>query len=358
MTKGSLHILLDPSYVPKYFTRRMSANKAKGIFAQVDFANHLDKDLRSLHRQGCWVVSPNVGGSHQYRFAIFTGPRILRGNADSDSEIEQITKDYAFQRICHFLRDAGLATLLALPIAGEESTAIASDEDLESVDWAMFIFTDDGVTPHRDAFSSWPKRGRASIRKRSWDGSTLNRLGSINSDDLHSIFLNEHFYSDFFKKKLKVSTQDPYDIDGFFAAYDGSVLPIEIKEKYPGLGKTKFFGIDAGRVIMLLRLGLPTDSNSLYIVKEVDDTEERELVGWKYITLSDIVSTAGWNLTSGGRGMTGGRTQTIILPYSAFDELDSVTPSTLSEIEAMPAEVRSRARNYLLNLERWLGTTE
>jgi hypothetical protein len=51
---------------------------------------------------------------------------------------------------------------------------------------------------------------------------------------------------------------------------------------------------------MLLCLALPTDSNGLYIIKEVEDNPERSLVGWKFVTLSDIISCAQWNLQAGG----------------------------------------------------------
>ncbi len=41
---------------------------------------------------------------------------------------------------------------------------------------------------------------------------------------------------------------------------------------------------------MLLRLCLPNDSNALYLIRELD--EAGSFIGWKFITLSDIIMTA------------------------------------------------------------------
>ena len=75
---------------------------------------------------------------------------------------------------------------------------------------------------------------------------------------------------------------------------------MEIKEKFAGQsGREKFFGIDAGRIMMLLRLCLPNDSNALYLIKELD--EAGSFIGWKFITLRDIIMTASWNPQAAAR---------------------------------------------------------
>ena len=95
---------------------------------------------------------------------------------------------------------------------------------------------------------------------------------------------------------------------------------MEIKEKFPGQNREdKFFGIDAGRVMMLLRICLPNDANAIYLIREVD--KRAGFVGWKYITLSDIIMTSSWNLQAGGRGMGGQATTNIRLPYDYFTVL-------------------------------------
>ncbi len=96
-----------------------------------------------------------------------------------------------------------------------------------------------------------------------------------------------------------------------------------MKEKSAGGGDgDSFFGIDAGRILMLLRLCLPVDANAAYVVREVREGGSREFLGWKVLTLDRFIMSASWNLQAGGVGMGGGNTQTVLMPYSLFENLD------------------------------------
>ena len=147
---------------------------------------------------------------------------------------------------------------------------------------------------------------------------------------------------------------DPYDVDGFLLSYSArAVLPLEIKEKFPaGSGDNAFFGIDAGRVLMLLRLCLPNDANAFYMIREVEETG-REFVSWKFMPVSEIIASASWNLQRGGRGMGGQETQTIRLPYGGFRKLepDILGGKSLKEISNLPEEIKRLAVEFKRALE-------
>ena len=131
-------------------------------------------------------------------------------------------------------------------------------------------------------------------------------------------------------------------------------LPIEIKEKFPGESSAgAFFGIDAGRLLMLLRLCLPNDSNAVYLIREVTEGERR-FVGWKCMTLSEIVTAASWNLQRGGTGMGGQETQTVRLPYSCFREFgpNFMSEENMESIKNLPKDIKRIAACFGESLER------
>jgi hypothetical protein len=147
---------------------------------------------------------------------------------------------------------------------------------------------------------------------------------------------------------MKKPVCDPYDVDAFLISLSQKhIFPMEIKEKFPGMsGKDKFFGIDAGRIMMLLRLCLPNDANAIYLIREVD--EKDHFIGWKYITLGDIVMTSSWNLQAGGPGMGGQSTQTVRLPYEYFREFneDLVSEDSLAKIGNLPRDIKTLAKQF------------
>ena len=162
--------------------------------------------------------------------------------------------------------------------------------------------------------------GRATRSARPWTEDTESEFEKLQPQTLEANFLFEFFYAGFLKSHLKKPFNDPYDVDGFLL--NGSVVcPIEIKEKFPAKiaknSTAKFFGIDVGRVIMMLRLCIGTGNDAFYIIRELDE-ETNKFVEWKYMLLSDIIKFSSWNLSAGGTGMTGGATQTLRLPYHEF----------------------------------------
>lgn len=121
-----------------------------------------------------------------------------------------------------------------------------------------------------------------------------------------------------------------------------------MKEKFPVLKKReRYFGIDAGRIMMLLRVCLPNNSNALYIIRQVSQND-RKLESWKFITLSKIIMSASWNLQAGGRGMGGGDTQTIKIPYDEFEDIteETFTEDNLKKISLLSNDIKDVVVSY------------
>jgi len=330
-----------------------SENKAKGLLAQVKFQQFLVRgELTGLHKKyysGGWILAPKDNAYFKYRYAFFIHGEIIP-NINNLCELEEVMDEASannFKRIAGYLNKAGIGVMYAIPLGN-------GIKNIENIEWNIYNYNlEEERLQQIDSenfFSNWGNRGRPS-RSRGWSRETEGSYLSLDEDILLALYLNEHFYTEYLKRKLHIPISDPYDVDGFFIVHtSGKVIPIEIKEKFPaGENQNKFFGIDAGRVLMLLRLCLPNDSNALYIIREVDDSPQRRFVAWKYISLSDIIMTSGWNLQRGGTGMGGQETQTIRLPYDEFKALtkEVLKDSYLDKIGDLPKEIKDKVQQFL-----------
>ncbi len=92
---------------------------------------------------------------------------------------------------------------------------------------------------------------------------------------------------------MKKPMADPYDVDKFIVSLSQKhVLPIKMKETFPVItNKDRYYVIDTDRIMVLLRISIPSDSNAVYIVRQITE-EGRKFEAWKYITLSQIIMSA------------------------------------------------------------------
>lgn len=335
-----------------------SENKAKGFLAQVLFRREITSGSLSSHRRkffgGCWVLTPKTREFFKFRFTFFTHPALLRDSPSDTLEPEDIlggADGLKFQMIAGFLRRAGIGVLYAIPVGADIT-------HLEQIRWLLYRYdTKDEklkrVNPNI-FFSRWrgvgkPPHGEA------WSDEVREAYMGLEEEELTMLLLNEAFFAVFIKQRYRKTVKDPYDIDGFLLSYStGSVLPLEIKEKFPAKKEnSRFFGLDAGRILLLLRLCLPNDANALYVIREVK-REDRGFIGWKFMPLSDIIATASWVLLHGGRGMSREETHIVALPYDSFRVLDSQVLSNdyLGEIASLPEEIKRLANEFRDSLER------
>ncbi|WP_456327029.1 hypothetical protein [Palaeococcus sp. (in: euryarchaeotes)] len=328
-----------------YLQSRWSINKAKGNLAQVQFIENIygKKTRGKYYRPGCWLLAPQTEEYYKNRVAVFVHNRIESENALKN----EITPN--IETVASYLRNAGIQTIYAIPTyACEDKTTNAQtcfliklknkqkgtlQEIFETeLSWVFYVFKQKDPKWSRIApkkfFSKWPRGGRPSRNNKEWDAYVKRQYQELSEDILLELALHEAFYSGLIKTQLKLKIHDPYDVDGFIVTKDNEVIPLELKEKTPAYDKSlrkKYFGIDAGRILMLLRLVIPNDGNALYVVREMKESDKsapRKFLEWKYTTLADIILSASWNLQGGGKGMTGGRTQTVKLPYKIFKKMD------------------------------------
>jgi hypothetical protein len=133
---------------------------------------------------------------------------------------------------------------------------------------------------------------------------------------------------EFTKENLRVNFQEKFlcelsDIDGIIWG-EQYTYPIEIKEKTAAFDKKlgPYFGIDVGPFVKLAFYAAKRGNlHSLFIVREIDNTNDRNLVKWWFITFDRLAQFASWVFVGGGTNMSGGRSSVVRIPKDAFVEL-------------------------------------
>lgn len=337
-------------------------NKAKGLLAQTIFSEKIETnvfggDAKEKLLPGCWLIAPKNGDFYKFRFCFFVHPKVVKTNEITTNIKELLGEKYRpFHAIAEFMNNAGIGIIYVVVHTekGDLSLKEIKERNFENVGWHFFSFENGSFTTRApvEFFERWEgDRGRASYGH-GWDANVKKKIKKLSNDVLTKLLLNEMFYAGFVKGTLKKPLNDPSDVDSFLMSLSQKhIFPMEIKEKFPGQnGGEQFFGIDAGRIMMLLRLCIPNDANAVYLIREMD--ENGKFIGWKYITLSDIIMTSSWNLQAGGPGMGGQSTQTIRLPYSYFKDFNEkeISEDSLKKIGDLPKDIKNVAKQFGIEL--------
>ncbi len=333
-----------------YLQRFLTHNKARGMTAELALTSELALDQ---HRQkllaGGWLLAPKMDGFQRYRYLVSVLPRLYHNGDELQTAVAALEQDRGWQGLATFLTQSGIGIIAS----GAWS---ATPNSLDELRWNNFIYQNERLMPANgdEPFISWPgSRGRASAGS-PWPTDVLQRFAATSDTALTELALRQAFFYGYLKERLHKPVDDPYDVDGFIVGYAGTVIPIEIKEK--SATREGDFGIDAGRILMLLRLCLATDSNALYLIREVDDSAARALVGWRYITLADMVMGCRWNLQAGGRGMTGGATQTVMISGDLFHDFgpDNFSEDWIARSSRLQSAIRAAVQELASDLGRYL----
>jgi hypothetical protein len=141
---------------------------------------------------------------------------------------------------------------------------------------------------------------------------------------------------EFSKEHLRVTFNthyviEPSDIDGIFWGQQHT-YPIEIKEKTPAPSSDlgPFFGLDVGPFVKLAFYAAKRGNlHSIYVVREIDNTDDRNLVQWWFIKFDHLAQFASWVPMAGGANMGGGRSSVVRVPKCEFQPLNARTLAAL-----------------------------
>lgn len=305
------HISLQTmrSYLSKSISS-INKNKLNGILAEIDFRHYLSEiGFGNQVSQGGWIVRSEGLGNFAHHTDVFFPSTILPDHEYTEESLGEPPR--ALHTICATMHQIGIKSHYCNPI-------IQNNEQPSSIQWYSIQL---GI-PYKDSYHKFPNLGgEYNLRERRYNFLRYSSDSSL----IPEISVPEQFS----KEHLRVTFQNEYfcelsDIDGIFWG-ERYTYPLEIKEKTvadnPRTGE--FFGLDVGPFVKLAFYAAKKGNlHSLFIVREIDDIDERNLVGWWFITFDRLAQFASWVPMGGGTNMQGGRSSVIRIPKTEFLPLD------------------------------------
>ncbi|MBR0852008.1 hypothetical protein JQ543_30015 [Bradyrhizobium diazoefficiens] len=142
--------------------------------------------------------------------------------------------------------------------------------------------------------------------------------------------------AEFSKENLRVYVSTNFmsevvDIDGVLWG-QSNTYPVEIKEKTVATDKAigDYFGLDVSPFVkMAFYAAKKGNFHSIFVVREIEDTESRLLKTWWFTTFDRLAKLASWQQIGGGTNMRGGSSTVIRIPRAAFSEMTAAALDAL-----------------------------
>lgn len=310
---------LSISEMRAYLSRTLSSinkNKINGLLAEIDFRNYVSNlGFSSRVSGGGWIVRSDARG--EYDFAENTAvifPENIYPNQEYPVSRTLPEPQRGLHTICATFHQIGIKSYYCAAIIDNEMSN-------KKVIWKVTELGLPEIQPYLDFPQSIPGFNG---RKRNYNFERFHTDSSIIPEDAVSeefskeavrISFNSHFFT------------EPSDVDGLFWGKE-KTYPIEIKEKTrandPKIGD--YFGLDVGPFVKLAFYAAKKGNlHSMFVVREIDDEQTRNLIAWRFITFDQLAQYASWVFQPGGKGMTGGRSATVKIPANRFRELNETT---------------------------------
>lgn len=286
----------------------LNQNKLNGLLAEVDFRAYLS-NLGFAHRvsRGGWIARRVGSGEFAHQTAVFF-PESIQPDIIYENSRKMPEADVGLHTICATFHQTGiLAYYCAATIGDSNGNKI--------VKWNSIQL---GV-PSSSEYKDFPESVANLFTERTRRYNYLRYSTNTNSIPINAIA------EEFSKENLRVAFQTRFmaevsDVDGILWG-QRHTYPLEIKEKTaadsPRLGS--YFGLDVGPFVKLAYYAARRGNlHSLFIVREIDNVQTRNLLNWWYITFDDLAQFASWVSMAGGPGMGGGRSSVVCIPKSEF----------------------------------------
>ena len=306
-----------------YLSRTLSSvnrNKLNGMLAEIKFREYLaELGFGERVSEGGWIARSDARGDFNFaqNTAVFFPETILPGRVYSEDRRFPEPRR-GLHTICATFHQIGIRSYFC-------AATVPAGAGASRVEWKGIELGRPDIreyVPFPDCVAGFNRR-----RRRYNFESNDNDVSSIPSNAIPV---------EFSKESLRVAFNTPFyaeisDVDGLFWGEERT-YPIEIKEKTrandPSIGD--YFGLDIGPFVKLAFYAAKRGNlHSMFVVREIDDEDARDLVAWRYITFERLAQYASWQFRSGGRGMTGGRSATVRIPEDRFDLLNSTALASL-----------------------------
>lgn len=234
-------------------------------------------------------------------------PETIKPNQNYSAERALPNPDYGLHTICATFHQIGIHSYFCSPFVEET-------DNTETTRWRavqLGLPVQQQYKPFPETIQGFqPRERRYNFLRYKLD------VGAIPEVTIPEEFSKEH---------LRVSFQNQFmaeisDVDGIFWG-NQYTYPVEIKEKTAAADRKlgAFFGLDVGPFVKLAFYAAKRGNlHSVFVVREIDNPVERNLVNWWIITFERMAQFASWNPISGGTNMRGGGSTTIKIPKSEF----------------------------------------
>lgn len=296
----------------------LNRNKLNGMLAEIDFRVHLHgmgySDRVSV---GGWIARKTGESEFGHDTVAFFPEHMVPGKQYSKTR-DKSPPPNGLHTICATFHQIGIKSYYCIPTVEEENNP-------ESVIWQAVQLGIPGDLAHIDfpsAITGFQSRQRPySFLRYHTDVSALPE---------------EALSEEFSKESIRVCFQRRFiseisDIDGILWG-ERYTYPLEIKEKTAAYDKKvgQYFGIDVGPFVKLAFYAAKRGNlHSLFIVREIDNIDDRNLINWWYIKFDKLAQYAAWTPRPGGTNMGGGSSSTVMIPKAEFELFDAVAINSL-----------------------------
>ncbi len=299
----------------EYLSKSISSlnrNKLNGLLAEIDFRRHIQNEgLEDKVSPGGWIVR-NVGaGSFGHRTAVLFPETI-------EPDVEYANRDFeepprGLHTICATMHQIGIESYYCIPVINENDNPL-------SIDWYSTQLGIPSEAPYQLLLDNIGNFSNERTRRYNFLRYNTN-TSEIPDSSIPEEFTKENLRVVFHTKFMAEIS----DIDGIFWGQQYT-YPIEIKEKTPATDNKlgDYFGLDIGPFVKLAFYAAKRGNlHSLFVVREIDNIDERNLVHWWYITFDTLAQYASWVMVGGGTNMQGGGSSVVKIPKAEFSPLDS-----------------------------------
>lgn len=296
----------------------INQNKINGILAEIDLRNTLSQfNFGTRISQGGWIMR-NVGNGTFGHSTIVIFPQTIQPNTRYVVGRNLPDPELGLHTICSTMHQIGVHSYYAVP-------SISITNDTSSITWnikQLGIPYPVDYTPLNETIRNFQERNK--------------RYNFLRYHSNASIIPANSIPDEFTKEHIRVTFQSEFmseisDIDGILWGQQYT-YPIEIKEKTVAFDKKigYFFGIDVGPFVKLAFYAAKKGNlHSLFFVREIDNTTNRQLINWWFITFERLATFASWIPKGGGTNMSGGRSTVVQVPRSEFSLLTRENISAL-----------------------------
>lgn len=301
------------AYLMRSITASENRNKLNGLRAELDFRAHLTRlGFGNRVSQGGWIFRKSKNDFGTNTIVVF--PEVVEPGVDYPLQRNPPNPAHHLHTVCATFQQSGIHAYYCF-------AEVERRDDAESVSWRALRL---GVPMTVDPIA-FPAGLEGLFVDRSKRHNFLT-----NHADLE--WLPEaNIAGEFSKESVRISFRSRFlaedsDVDGIFWG-NQFTYPIEIKEKTAaqdaGLGE--WFGLDVGPFVKLAYYAAKRGNlNSLFVVREIDNEEDRNLVGWWFVKFEELACYASWVPQSGGTNMRGGGSTVVRIPKHIFRPLNRV----------------------------------